>query len=82
MTVVEESEDNVCMEDIVTPSSSIRPLVKDQIFWNVRDLSEMLLSVAANLNEPTYVLLAGKVPGLIVVELILSVPALVVILSD
>jgi len=65
------------MEAIVTPSSSIRPLVNDQIFWKVRDLSEILLSVATNLNEPIYVLLAGKVPGSIVVELMFNVPAVV-----
>jgi hypothetical protein len=53
VTVVELSVDNVCMGAILTPSSSIRPLVKDQIFWKVRDLREMSLSVADSLNDPT-----------------------------
>lgn len=52
VTVVEVSVDTVCMVAMVTPSSSIRPLVNDQIFWKVSDLSEILLSAAVNLNEP------------------------------
>gem|GEM_PF-5180869 len=53
VTVVEESVDNACMGAILTPSSSIRPLVNDQIFWKVRDVREMSFSVADNLKDPT-----------------------------
>ena len=62
MTVVEVSVDTVCMVAMVTPSSSIRPLVNDQIFWKVREVMVTSLADALNVNDQTYLLVVAIAP--------------------